>query len=301
LDNREPGMVDIEDLRLSETMTRLDYYFGDWGLSSIVIHEPRLEIEAAFGSDYRPSDVFGTPISSAVFPDRLDPDWRFDNTQYAMSLDGHLRGWDISFYAAHVYDNRFDIKIVNNTTLRTVDMIDMAGVASNFVVGGWLFKAEAAFISDINYRSTENKNRLDTLVGFDYLGIKDVVISLEIANRHIFDHEEQMLTLTLQDAAASNTFPDFVRQDSVQGALRTSYSFNHDNATITYLMSLTGGSGPGANFDGGFQRLWLDYKYTDAISLSAGAVDYVAGDGIIPFFSAIKDNDRVYAEIRYDF
>jgi hypothetical protein len=301
LDNREPGMVDIEDLRLSETMTRLDYYFGDWGLSGIVIHEPRLEIEAAFGSDYRPSDVFGTPISSSLFPDRQEPDWNFDNTQYAMSLDGHLRGWDISFYAAHVYDNRFDIQVLNNAPSRTVDKIDMAGVASNFVIGSWLLKAEAALIGDIDYRSTPNKNRLDALLGFDYSGIKDVVISLEVANRHIFDYEEQMLTLTLQDAAASNTFPDFARKDSVQVALRTAYSFDHDNATITYLLSLAGGNGAGANFDGGFQRLWLDYKYTDAISLSVGIVDYIGGDGIIPFFSAIEDNDRVFAEFRYDF
>ena len=37
LDNREPGMVDIEDLRLPVTMTRLDYDFGSWELSSILM------------------------------------------------------------------------------------------------------------------------------------------------------------------------------------------------------------------------------------------------------------------------
>ena len=81
LDNREAGMVDIEDLRLSEVMTRLDYYFGDWGLSGIIIHEPRLEIEAAFGSDYRPSNIFGPPIPYDNFPERVEADWTIRNTQ----------------------------------------------------------------------------------------------------------------------------------------------------------------------------------------------------------------------------
>ena len=301
LDNREPGMVDIEDLRLSEAMTRLDYYFGDWGLSGIIIHEPRLEVEAAFGSDYRPSDVFGTPIPYDKFPDRADPGWSLENTQYAMSLDGRFSGWDLSYYAAHVYDNRFGIELVNNAPLRTFDMINMVGIASNIVSGSWLFKAEAALINDIDYRSTDRKNRLDVLVGFDYMGFKDTVISLELADRHIFDYEERMLTTTLPEAAAQNTFPDFVREDSIQIALRTSYSFDHDNATVTYLLSLFGGNGPGDSFDGGFQRLWIDYKYTDAVSISAGIVDYIGGDGIIPFYRAIEDNDRVYSEIKYSF
>ncbi len=301
LDNREPGMVDIEDLRLSELMTRLDYFFGDWGLSTIIIHEPRLETEAAFGSDYRPSDIFGTPIPYDNFPDRVNPEWNFENSQYAMSLDGRFSGWDISYYAAHVYDNRFDIEVVDTTPVRYYDKINMIGIAGNIVSGSWLFKAESALINDINYRSTDRKNRFDALIGFDYMGIKDTVISLELANRHIFDYEEKMLTMTLAEAAAQNTFPDFVREDSIQIALRTSYKFDHDNATVTYLLALAGGNGPGGSFDGGFQRLWIDYKYTDAVSLNAGIVDYIGGDGIIPFYRAIEDNDRVFAGVQYNF
>jgi hypothetical protein len=301
LDNRQPGMVDIEDLRLSEVMTRLDYYFGEWGLSTIIIHEPRLEIEAAFGSDYRPADVFGTPIPSASFPARDKPDWSISNSQFAMSLDGRFNGWDIALYAARVYDNRFDIKLQNDQLVRTVELINMLGAAANVVSGSWLFKAEAAFINDVSYRSTEPKNRLDVLVGFDYMGIKNTVLSLELADRHIFNYEEEMLTMTLQQAAAVNTFADFVREDSLQIALRGSYSFDHDNAKVNYLLSLFGGNGEGDDFDGGFQRLWLDYKVNDAVSLNAGIVDYIGGQSLIPFFSSIADNDRVFVEIQYSF
>ncbi|MBL4608226.1 MAG: hypothetical protein JKY01_10430 [Pseudomonadales bacterium] len=301
LDNRNPGIGDIEDLRLNETMTRLDYYVGNWALSSIIIHEPRLDIEAEFGSDYRPSDAFGSPIPYAKFPDRLEPHLNLENTQYAISLDGRFTGWDLSYYAAQVYSNRFDITAINNSLLRTFNKINMLGLASNVVYGSWLFKAEAAYINDINYRSTNNKNRLDALIGFDYMGKKDVLISLEIANRHIFNYEDKMHSMTLQEAIALNTFPDFVRQDSMQIALRTSFDFDHDNTTLTYLLSLMGGNGSGNNIDGGFQRLWVDYKYSDAISLSAGIIDYIGGDGTIPFYNAIENNDRAFVEIKTSF
>lgn len=301
LDNREAGMVDIEDLRLTKLMTRFDYYFGDWGLSTLFIHEPRLEIEPAFGSDYRPSNLFETPIPFARFPDREEPNWTLDNTQYAISLDGHFTGWDLSFYAARVFDNRFAIEQQNNHLIRTYDLINMGGIATNMASGNWLFKAEMAVINNINYRSTGRKNRLDILVGFDYTGIKDTVISLEIADRHIFNYEQKMLTMTLLEAASQNTFPDFVREDSLQIALRTSYSFDHDNASINYLISLAGGTGTGNNFDGGFQRLWIDYKYNDAVSLNIGAVDYIAGNSLISFYQAVENNDRVFAEIKYSF
>ncbi len=301
LDNREAGMVDIEDLRLSETMTRLDYFFGDWALSTILIHEPRLEIEPAFGSDYRPSDAFGTPIPYSQFPDRSEPSWNIENTQYAMSLDGRFSGWDLSLYAANVFDNRFNIELINTDPVRYYDKINMLGIAGNVVSGSWLLKAESALINDINYRSTDKKNRLDMLIGFDYMGIKDTVISLELANRHIFNYEEHMLTLTLEESAQQGTIPDFVRQDSMQIAFRSSYTFDHDNATVNYLLSLAGGNGPGDSFDGGFQRLWLDYKYTDSVSLNLGVVDYIGGDSLIPFYRAIEDNDRIFAEVRYNF
>lgn len=41
LDNRRPGMVDIEDLRLSTTMAKFDYYYENWDIAPIVILEQR--------------------------------------------------------------------------------------------------------------------------------------------------------------------------------------------------------------------------------------------------------------------
>ena len=41
LELREPGLVDLEMIRLPVTMTKLDYYIKGLNLSGIVIHEVR--------------------------------------------------------------------------------------------------------------------------------------------------------------------------------------------------------------------------------------------------------------------
>ncbi len=296
LDNREPGMVDIKDLRLTETMTKLDYYFGDYGLSGIIIHEPRLEIEPGFGSDYRPRDVFGPAIPDAKFPEQEQQSWALENTQFALSLDGRYEGWDLSWYAANVLNNRFSIVQEDGETLRPYDKIYMVGAATNIVSGAWLYKAEAAYIMDINYRSVDdNKNRLDGLLGVDYSGFSKTVLSLELSDRHVFDYEEIMLKNTF----SQGLIPDYVREDTFQVAARASYTFDHDNATLNYLISMLGAS---VKFqDGGFQRLWMDYKLNDSFTANAGVVDYIGGNGIVPFYNAIQNNDRVYAEVVYNF
>lgn len=307
LDNREPGMTDIEDLRLTETMAKLDYYFGDWSASFIAIFEPRVQIEPAFGSDYRPADIFGTPLPSSNFPEVKSLECNSDNFQYASSLDGHFSGWDLSLYAAHVLSDRFGIEKTATSTYRTYSLVDMGGLAANVASGSLLYKTEIAYIAGIDYRGTAKKDRFDMLVGVDYSGIKNTLISLEVANRHIIDYESSMLTLSLQQAAASGTFPDFVREDSVQIAFRSSYTFDNDNATMSYLGMLFGGSNEygnfdGANFDGGLQRLWLSYKYNDSVTMEAGIVDYFEGDNqAIPFYSAIQNNDRIFAQVEYKF
>lgn len=59
LDMREPGLTDIEDLRLPVTMTRLDYYIGKLSLTGIALHEIRFNKNPEYGSDFYPA---ATPL-----------------------------------------------------------------------------------------------------------------------------------------------------------------------------------------------------------------------------------------------
>jgi hypothetical protein len=98
LDNREPGLVDIEDLRLPVVMTKLDYYWGDWNLSLIAVHERRFNDDPVFGSDFFP------PWMGLGLPER-EPAQTLANSEWAVALRGVFEGWDVGFFAARYYED----------------------------------------------------------------------------------------------------------------------------------------------------------------------------------------------------
>jgi len=290
LDNRLPGMTDIEDLRLSVGMAKLDYYLGQWNFSAMVIAESRIMLEAAPRSEFFPVDAVFPNGAPDPFIPLAEPGSSWDNMQYAFAANGIFSGWDLSFYGANVLDQKWHIEGSTPQTLtREVSKITMLGSAINIATGSWLLKSEIAYLSGIRYNSTsDEKNRLDALVGFDYMGIKDTVLSLEVASRHIFDHEAQMADI--------NTLrPDYVDEDELQTAMRATRSFENDSINTTALVSMFGSSWE----YGGFARLWVEYDIMDAVVANFGVVDYIDGDK--PFTKAISDNDRIFVDITYSF
>ena len=285
LDNRLPGMTDIEDLRLSVGMAKLDYYLGQWNFSAMAIGESRVMLEAAPRSEFFPVDnIF--PVAPEPFIELVTPDSSWDNMQYAFAANGVFSGWDLSFYAAEVLDQKWYINPISQK--REVTKIQMLGSAINIATGSWLLKSEVAYLDGVKYNSTtDEKSRFDALIGLDYMGIKDTVLSFEIANRHIFDYESQMSKLVPK--------PDYVDEDEVQTAMRATRSFENDSINATALISMFG---PSWEY-GGFARVWVEYDLIDAVVANFGIVDYIDGDK--PFTKAISDNDRVFADITYSF
>lgn len=289
MDNRLPGITDIEDLRLSTTMAKLDYYLGDWNFSAMAIVESRIFLEAAPRSEYFPVDKVFPSGAPNPFIELEKPESSWENMQYAVAANGVFSGWDLSFYGANVLDSKWHIETTSqNTPIRRVSPIKMLGSAINIATGSFLLKGEIAYRDGIKYNSTtDEKSRLDTLVGVDYMGISDTVLSLEIANRHIFDYEDQMSELIAK--------PDYVDENELQTAIRATRSFSNDTLNATLLLSMFGASWE----YGGFFRASLEYDVVDAVVANIGLIDYMDGDK--PFVEAIKDNDKIFADITYSF
>ena len=287
LNNREPGMVDIEDLRLPVLMSKLSYYSGDWSYNVFAIHEQRNPKESAIGSEFLPK-----PQS---FPDVDEGTIDLGESTFAYSIDGRFSGWDLSFYTGTVTDSRWHFE--DKAKTRVYGLVDMTGIATNIVVSGFLLKAEMAYLDNLDYNTTTKKksridrlpridrlSRIDSLVGIEYMGITDWVLSAEYANRSIQDYEAKM-----------KQSPDVVQENTAQLALRASYSFDHDNATVSLLNSAFGDGGE----QGGFYRLWLDYAVNDQVQISTGLIDYQTGTSLI--WKAISDNDRLFFDAKYSF
>lgn len=263
LDNRRPGMVDIEDLRLPVTMAKFDYYIDKWHITPIAVLEQREDKIPPYKGDFNP---YPTPVSSISKP---------NNVSFALNIGGEFEGFDVDFYYANTYQN-FEFYPKQNIDI--TKKVDMLGAAANVVTGSLLVKEEVAYFHNYRYANDTTKyKRLDMLVGIEYNGINETTISVDLADKRFID-----------------TLPQNTERDNFQGAFRITSDFMHQTLHTNYLISVFG-----KQFDaGGYQRLWVDYDVSDSIKATLGVVDYLGGN---TFFDAISDNDMVFAQCSYSF
>ncbi len=282
VDIREPGLTDIEDLRLPVAMTRLDYYTGDWNLTGIAIHELRFNRTPEYGSDFNPA--------AAPLPHENIPSDGGDNTEYAVALNGTFSGWDISFYWADIYNDMAHPELVSTgfpiQTERKYAPMEMIGTAFNTAAGNWLLKTEAAYLDGFRFfnSGTKTYSRTDLLAGIEYSGFKDITVSIEVANRHINRFEDIL-----------KRPPDFAGRNDFQSVFRLTAKQLNDTLELIFLASTYGVTGQ----DGSLQRISFGYDLTDAVKITGGVMMYQSGDRF--FYSNIGDNDRIFLEIKYSF
>ena len=278
LDNRLPGMVDIKYRRLPVTMTKLDYYTGDWNLSGIMIHEARFDKNPVYNSDFYPG--------KGPLPPEEEPDLAFDNQQYGLALNGIFSGWDLSLYGAWVYDGRAHVtEDMSGSLYREHSRILMTGMTVNMAFGNWLLKGEGGWFDGLEFATVEDEfSRLDLMAGLEYMGFSEMVLSLEIVNRHLLNFDERL------------TFsPDISQEDTFQTVATLVRDFANDTIQLKILLSVFGIHGE----DGAFERFQLDYDLTDSVTMTGGVIFYQSADqGAL---STIEDNDRIFFELIYEF
>lgn len=282
LDMREPAMTDIEDLRLPLTMTRVDYYIGDFNISAMAIHEIRFNKIPAFGSDFYPFPIAAPPENK--------PDSTLENTEYALAVNGIFSGWDVSAYYADFYNDEPRFEAVDGFSFPVFqlnhDRLQMVGTTANIALGNWLLKGEAAWIHGFEFVNTPGKkyDRVDILAGFEYSGFSETTLCIEAVNRHINEFKSIL-----------KQSPDQATEDQFQSAFRFTRTFANETITLTILASLFGLTGD----DGAFERYTIEYDVNDSVSVLFGIVTYQSGD--LPEMQKIGKNDRVLIESKYSF
>ena len=248
LDSRRPAMVDIEDLRLPVAMAKFDYFMGDWRVTPMAILEQRFSKNPPFGSAFNPS------------PTQAPDDKGYSDILPALSVGGEFSGWDVNFYATQM---RTDLGVLESGKIKH-DKVTMFGTALNILSGSWLFKSEVAHFD-------ETLKRTDALIGVEYNGIADTLISYDVAVQKV-DHSSERY----------------------QHAFRISSDFINATLKANYLISLFGSKLD----DGGFQRAWVRYDIADGIYTNIGLVDYIGGS---KRFDAVSNNDMAFMDLTYSF
>jgi len=272
LDNRRPGMIDIEDLRLAVTMAKFDYFIDKWRITPIVVLEQRFSNNPAFGSAFNPQP--NPHLSQKDYADLT----------YALSVGGEFSGWDVNFYAARTHDDTGYVKFLPEPIF-THDKVNMFGTALNVLSGSWLFKTELAHFNGLKYTSIEGEKfkRTDALAGIEYKGIADSTFSYDVSVRHIHNYDKRLLAE--QGQLEKNTY---------QHAFRATSDFLNASLTANYLISLFG-----KKLDEcGFQRAWIKYELAEGTNINIGVVDYIGGSTLL---DSVKDNDMVFVDVSYSF
>ena len=287
LDLRVPGLTDLEDLRLPVTMIKLDLFLKNWSLSSIAIPEIRFNKNPPFGSDFFPDTM--RPPKEDIPKDSLS------NSEFAFAANGIFRGWDIAFYWARVLN---DLPHIEQVGFDVINMepqprllqkharITMLGAAFNVSVNDWLLKAETAWFDGLRFfmDPSSKYSRIDTLAGVEYSGFKDMILAIELVNRHIRGFKD---SLTLP--------PDNAMEDDLQWVAHISKNYLNDSLSLIFLASTFGALGQ----NGSFQRFSVEYDFTDALTIKGGCILYHSGKA--GGFRNIGDNDRLFLELKYSF
>lgn len=269
LDNRRPGMIDIEDLRLPVAMAKFDYFIGKWRITPMAILEQRFSKRPPSGSTY----------NASPFP--LPYEEHYTDVTPALSIGGEFSGWDVSLYAAQLRDDEGFLK--NGKFKHYLN--EMYGVAFNVLKGSWLFKSELAYFDGLKYTVAPNKEfqRTDALVGVEYNGIPDTIFSYDVSLRSINNYDSVLINDFLE-----------IEENTYQQAFRVSSDFINATLHANYLISLFG-----KKLDkGGFQRIWLQYDISDSIYTNVGLVDYIGGS---KRFDTVKNSDMFFVDLTYGF
>ncbi|MEN8142225.1 MAG: DUF1302 family protein [Thermodesulfobacteriota bacterium] len=276
LDNREPGLTDIEDLRLPLTMTMVSYFRGNWRLDLIGIHEHRYDKNPPFGHDFYPYP--------APPPEETRPAQTVENTEFALNLTGIFFGWDYSLYYASTFSDQSNL-VPSLPPAGEHRRLKVFGEAASIARGNFLFIAEAAHVQGLGFLADPDSSyeRTDLLAGFEYSGFSNTVISCDYLFRNLHGYNSIL--------AAS---PESPLDSDEQLAVRVSRDFFHETVKLTALAMVFGDQAQ----QGALERLTTTYVPADNWSITTGAVFYESGDSPLTGFG---DNDRVFLEVRYDF
>jgi hypothetical protein len=287
-DLREVGMVELEDARIPVGALKLAALFGSLELDLVSIHEFRPNKTPAKGSEF--DFLAGLREAGLTIKNEEMPDFTPELIFRAFKT---FNGGDISFIWGDTTDDNFYLDSDPGGMVLTPKYrrLKTVGVSGNRVVDTWLFKGELAKISGKAFTRSDAVSRLyagkqiwiekdliSGMIGFDYSGISDLTVTVEVLGEQIESYEE-----TVADNELTGTLSVRLNHKALNETLETTVFWMHYD---------------GANGD--VVRLESEYEVMDALQISGGVVFYQADDPNAEVYS-FRDNDRIMAGLKYSF
>jgi hypothetical protein len=308
-DNREPGLADLDDLRLAVAATRVGLFLGMHRLELMVIHESYFGERAPPMGHFSPLPSFlNSNPAAAVLLGGKTLRYAHKQDRFAADQQEFLGRWvykgpglDVGLYGASILDDQGTVSLPGIASL-TSDDVDIpldhqrylvVGASGATTVDSFVIKAEVAGDLDRAYNTGDSQaaipqlgeekvNGVTGMVAITYQGVTDLVAAVEFQKSHVFDAPDDLL------------FP----VDAPIGALRLTYTMLAERLRL--LGALSGFGWTAEN--GWLARAEGTYEWADGLKTTLGYVHYGPGDDDeLGPFSGLDEHDRVFARARYDF
>lgn len=305
-DLREPGLADLDDLRLPVLATRVGWFKGYHRVEGMVIHEAFFGYRSPPFGPFSPLATLLPASAQASLGDRTlayeDRQERFhiDNQQFLLRWSYKGPGLDLAVYGANVLDKIGTFELPAPPAFANDDPIIvgidhgrywMVGHSGAVPVDAWLFKWElyADLERDVNAGDTgaaipvvreETLNLVGGMLGVTWQPVQEHQVALELAKSFVLEDVPDLL------------FPI----DEPQLALRSMHNFLRDDLTLSFALSLIGWT---AN-QGWLGRAEISYVIEDGLKVGGGFITYQPTSEFGQL-SGLDTHDRFFAKLRWDF
>ena len=313
-DLREPGLADLDDIRMSALATRFSF-FPDGERGEILwVHEADFGLRSPPFGPYSPLEsvlgdfLGGDQLAQLLLGQVLEKDdIVYRHRQERFSLDGqqvlvrwvhHGEGLDLGLMAGRVLDQQ-GVMILPEDLSGDPLVLELdhrpyffVGTTGALVSGSWLFKWELASemgrawnvtgdaTAGVPEMGVANASRLLVSAGATWTPLQELSLGLEIM-KPWWVVEPQGLLFDV---------------DVAQLGLRVRWTGLHDR-----LVAQVVAFGTGARLQQGWlARGDLTYEILDGLYASLGAVTYQPGDELGPFMG-LTSHDQLLGQLRWNF
>ncbi len=282
------GQQDLQDIRLQVPAIQFGYSFPGVVLDAVVTYRAGRNDIAPAGDEF---DPFINLRQAGFQVEWQDPE---QETEVFLRASGqHGRG-DYQVVLAEFNDNSLSVERLEG--LRSIspravlgqNRMQAVAAAANWVDGNWLYFAEAGLHRDKTVRPSdqallgfidgwEEKDQVLGLLGVEYNGLRNLVLTFELDNVHTRRHNSLM-------ADSRNEF---------------SYGGRLYWTTLNERIELLAVWNQFGDNSARVARVSVDYDWSDALNFGLLWVDYSAKEPSL--FHPYRHNDIVQLQIRYNF
>ncbi|PCJ25734.1 MAG: hypothetical protein COA96_06825 [SAR86 cluster bacterium] len=282
------GQQDLEDLRLQVPAVLLSYTRGDWTFDSVYTYKAGRNDIAPMGDEF---DQLAAQRNAGLSLLRNDP---ATDSEYFFRATTHLSKGDLQIVAGEFNDNSLSVDqldaLLSISPLVTYSQNRMRaiGIAANWVEGSFLFFGELGIHFDKAVRPNQNsffkqlngwdeKDQLLSVVGIEYSGFRNLLLSFEIDSINTQQHDAFM------DAD----------ENQISFGSRLYWTALNERLQVLAVWNEL------ADNRGHVSRLSVEYNWSDSLDFGLMWVDYGSSDGSI--FYDFRNNDVLQLQLKFNF